>query len=102
MSSLNPVATIIPLVFVLSISGIKEAIDDFVSLSRRALLLVRAAKRHLVCVCVVFFVCVYVGVDLHSSTGACLWCLILTLAVPRIFCLVCVNLVVDTAHPYVL
>ncbi|KAK7116641.1 hypothetical protein V1264_002281 [Littorina saxatilis] len=29
VSSLNPVATIIPLVFVLSISGIKEAIDDF-------------------------------------------------------------------------
>ncbi|KAL8613378.1 Phospholipid-transporting ATPase ID [Nucella lapillus] len=32
VSSLNPVATIIPLVFVLSISGLKEAIDDFVSL----------------------------------------------------------------------
>ncbi|XP_076443578.1 phospholipid-transporting ATPase ID-like [Babylonia areolata] len=29
VSSLNPIATIIPLFFVLSISGIKEAIDDF-------------------------------------------------------------------------
>lgn len=31
VSSLEPLATVIPLVFVLSISAIKEAIDDFVS-----------------------------------------------------------------------